>query len=109
MQTQLTTAQTEAAQAKIENAAILQAVQLGLDAKTIPYILKLTDLSQVTGQDGKINEETLKAELNKVLEALPGLKPQAQQATGFQVGAPGGNQQQTGQNDQLAAIFGNKK
>jgi hypothetical protein len=110
MQEQLTQAQAAADQSRLENAAILQAIQLGLDAKTIPYILKLTDLSQVTGQDGKINEETLKAELNKVLEALPGLKPQAKQATGFQVGAPGGNQQQnSSQNDQLAAIFGNKK
>lgn len=109
MQTQLTAAQAEAAQAKLENAAILQATQLGIDAKTIPYVLKLADLSQVAGQDGKINEETLKNALNKVLTDLPGLKPQGQQ-TGFQIGASGSNQnQQPNQNDQLAEIFGNKK
>lgn len=109
MQTQLSAAQADAQKTKIENAAILQAVQLGIDAKTIPYVLKLADLSQVTGQDGNISEENLKAALNKVLEDVPGLKPQAQQATGFQIGAPGGNQQQANQNEQLAAIFGNKK
>lgn len=109
MRTQLTAAQADAAQAKLENTAILQATQLGIDAKTIPYVLKLADLSQVTGQDGKINEETLKNALNKVLTDLPGLKPQGQQ-TGFQIGASGSNQnQQPNQNDQLAAIFGNKK
>ena len=44
------------------------------------------------GQDGKVNEENLKAALNKVLEDVPGLKPQAAGTTGFvQVGAASGN------------------
>lgn len=55
-------------------------------------LLKLADFSQVVGQDGKINEETLKAALNKVLEDVPGLKAQAAGTTGFvQVGAASGN------------------
>lgn len=92
MQTQLTQAQEAAKQAQIQNAAILAAVSLGIDAKTIPYILKMADLSQAVGQDGKINEENLKAALNKVLEDVPGLKPQAVGTTGFvQVGAASGN------------------
>lgn len=92
MQTQLTQAQEAAKQAQIQNAAILAAVSLGIDAKTIPYILKMADLSQAVGQDGKVNEENLKAALNKVLENVPGLKPQAAGTTGFvQVGAASGN------------------
>ncbi len=92
MQIQLTQAQEAAKQAQIQNAAILAAVSLGIDAKTIPYILKMADLSQTVGQDGKINEENLKAALNKVLEDVPGLKPQAAGTTGFvQVGAASGN------------------
>ena len=92
MQTQLTQAQEAAKQAQIQNAAILAAVSLGIDAKTIPYILKMADLSQAVGQDGKVNEENLKAALNKVLEDVPGLKPQAAGTTGFvQVGAASGN------------------
>ena len=92
MQTQLTPAQEAAKQAQIQNAAILAAVSLGIDAKTIPYILKMADLSQAVGQDGKVNEENLKAALNKVLEDVPGLKPQAAGTTGFvQVGAASGN------------------
>lgn len=52
----------------------------------------MADLSQAVGQDGKINEETLKAALNKVLEDVPGLKPQAAGAAGFvQVGAASGS------------------
>lgn len=92
MQIQLTQAQEAAKQAQIQNAAILAAVSLGIDAKTIPYILKMADLSQAVGQDGKVNEENLKAALNKVLEDVPGLKPQAAGTTGFvQVGAASGN------------------
>ena len=92
MQTQLTQAQEAAKQAQIQNAAILAAVSLGIDAKTIPYILKMADLSQAVGQDGKVNEENLQAALNKVLEDVPGLKPQAAGTTGFvQVGAASGN------------------
>ncbi len=107
MQTQLTQAQAEARQAQIQSAAILAAVSLGIDAKTIPYILKMADLSQAAGQDGKINEENLKAALNQVLEDVPGLKPQTAGATGFvQVGAASGNTgtgqaQQATQNQQV--------
>ena len=82
-QKQAEAAQEAARQAQIESAATVMAVTLGIDAKTIPYVLKMADLSQVMGQDGKINEETLKASLNKVLEDIPALKSQASGGSGF--------------------------
>ena len=92
MQAQVTQAQAAARQAQIESAAVMAAVGLGVDAKTIPYVIKMADLSQVVGQDGKINEETMKTALSKVLEDVPGLKPQAAGTTGFvQVGAASSN------------------
>lgn len=91
MQNQLTAAQAAAQAAKVETAATMMAVSLGLDAKTIPYVLKMADLSQAVGQDGKINEETLKTALNTVLEAVPALKPQADGKTGFTQIGTGGN------------------
>ena len=92
MRVQVTQAQEAARQAQIQSAAVMAAVNLGIDSKTIPYVLKMADLSQAVGQDGKINEETLKAALNKVLEDVPGLKPQAAGAAGFvQVGAASGS------------------
>lgn len=105
----LEAAKKTALQAQVESAATMTAVSLGLDAKTIPYVLKMADFSQAVGEDGKINEETLKNAVNKVLEDVPALKPQAQQQNGFRFGAPGGGAQPNGQEDQLAAIFGNKK
>ena len=107
MQTQLTQAQAAMQQAQMQSAATMAAVSLGIDAKTIPYVLKMADLSQVTGQDGKINDETLKAALNKVLEDIPALKPQAAGSTGFiQVGATSGTQQtQSATDAELDRIF----
>lgn len=93
MQAQVTQAQAAAQQAQINSAAVMAAVSLGIEASTIPYVIKMADFSQVAGQDGKINEETLKAALNKVLEDVPALKPQASATSGFvQVGAASGNQ-----------------
>ena len=107
LQTQLAQAQAAAQKAMIDNAATMTAISLGLDSKTIPYVLKMADLSQVKGQDGKINEETLKTALNKVLEDVPALKPQPGQATGFvQVGASGGTGQQQTTDDALKKAFG---
>ena len=93
MQAQMAQAQAAAQQAQINSAAVMAAVSLGIEASTIPYVIKMADFSQVAGQDGKINEETLKAALNKVLEDVPALKPQASAASGFvQVGAASGSQ-----------------
>ena len=90
-QTQLAAAQKAALQARMEAAATMTAVSLGIDAKTIPYVLKLADFSQAMGQDGKISDEALTEAINKVLEALPQLKPQADGKTGFTQVGTGGN------------------
>ena len=110
IQQQLTQAQAIAQKAMVDSAATMTAVSMGIDTKTIPYVLKMADLSQVTGQDGKINDEALKAALNKVLEDVPALKPQAAGSTGFiQVGAASGGQTQQTVDTELDRIFGVKK
>lgn len=107
LQTQMAQAQAAAQQAQLQAAATIAAVTLGIDAKTIPYVLKLADLSQAMGQEGKINDDTLNNALKKVLEDVPALKPKAVGSTGFiQVGAASGTQQQTTSDDVLKKAFG---
>ncbi len=109
LQSQAAQAQAQARQIQIENAAILAAVGLGIDAKTIPYLIKMTDLSQAVGQDGKVNTETVTNALKKTLEDVPGLKPQAAGQSGFvQIGAAGNGNQQQGDDAALKAAFGLK-
>ena len=91
IQTQLQQAQALASQAEIEKQATIEAIGLGIDVKTLPYVLKLADLSSVKGEDGKLNQEALKNALNKVLEDVPALKPVNQGNVGFQIGGTGGN------------------
>lgn len=101
IQTQLTQAQEAAKKTVVENAAILEAVGMGLDAKTIPYVLKMADLSAAMGQEGKINQEAIKNAINKVLEDVPQLKPAAAENKGFRIGGNSGqtDPQQTQQSN----------
>ena len=106
MQTQLSQAQSALKQEQVKGAATMASVSIGIDAKTIPYVLKMADLSKVMDQEGKINEEEVKNAINKVLEDVPALKPQVQQASGFKFGASGQNQQATANEDALKKAFG---
>ncbi len=107
LQAQAAQAQEAARQAQIEAAATMTAVSLGIEAKTIPYVLKMADLSQVMGTDGKINDETLKAAVNKVLEDVPALKPQTGSTAGFtQVGVTGNTGGGATNQDALKQAFG---
>ena len=52
MQAQMTQMQAVAQEAQVQSAATMVAVTLGISAKSIPYVLKMADLSNVVGQDG---------------------------------------------------------
>lgn len=110
LQNAASTANKKAADAILRSEATLAAVQLGIDVKTVPYVLKMADLSQVLDKDGNVQEEILKNALNKVLEDIPALRPQMTQSSGFiQVGAVGTNKQQSETEAELDRIFGVKK
>lgn len=115
LQAQLASATAATQAAQIESAATIAAVSLGLDAKSIPYVIKLADMSAVIGADGKLNNDAVTAALQKVLEDVPALKPQAAGTTGFQMGAAGssGSSSQGGnsqpQNNNNSATVPSKK
>lgn len=90
MQQQVTLAQQQAQAAQIERDAYLLSGEIGVDLNTMPYLLKMADLSAVV-TEGKVDKDKLKEALNKVLEAVPQLKTQAQtQQQGFRyIGVPG--------------------
>lgn len=106
IQTQLIQVQALAEKAEIERLATIEAVGLGLDVKTLPYVLKMADLSNVKGQDGKVNQESVKNALNKVLEDIPQLKPATSTNQGFQIGGSGGAQDNKTSEDALKTAFG---
>ena len=68
-------AQKVAEQAQIELAATKVAMTLNINAKTLPYVLKMADFSMVKGTDGKISEDNVKAALEQVIKDVPAFKP----------------------------------
>lgn len=113
-QTTLTTLQKEnetlkaqMLKAKVDDVAYKQALGLGIEANTIPYVTKLADLSKVTNEKGEIDEKLVVAALNKVLEDVPQLKGNNQQSkNGFQQIGAGANGAKQNNEDALKMAFG---
>lgn len=76
LNSELTKAQKDALQARTESRATMLAVSLGVDAKQIPYLLKLVDIT--IPDKGEPKEEDIKAALEKVLEDIPAFKAQSE-------------------------------
>ena len=101
--------------AKVENAVIVQAQKMGIDAKAIPYLTRMADLTDVGDASGGIDGEKVGAALQKVLDDLPALKPTAKQADeqqahqgGFRVGGNGSDKQPKADKSELYRMFGVK-
>ena len=94
------------AETKVE--AMLMASELGVEQKTIPYLMKMADLSSVVA-DGQIDQDKLKESLNAVLKDIPQLKITTEEKpNGFKIGGDGGDGISSN-NEELAKIFGVKK
>ena len=108
LKSEIDTYKQQTLKAEIEKTALFEV--LGVDVKTAPYVIKMADLSGALGQDGKINQETVKTAVSKVLEDIPGLKPSQSQTGGFiQLGTGNtGNNQTQADNAALRAAFGIK-
>lgn len=114
LQNQLTTKNEELQKALVNNQATMEAVNLGLDAKAIPYVVKLADMSKAVNEDGSVNAEEVKKALEQVLKDVPALKgTQAPEQTGalggFQIGGGSGSNNNNSSEDELRRIFGIKK
>ena len=111
MRKQIADLQAQIAKDNLDRVATDEALKLGLDHKTMPYVVKMADLSKVYKADGTLDVDAVSKALNQVLTDIPALKPQAKENKGFQVG---GNGEQEGSNnkqteEQLKNIFLNKK
>lgn len=87
MQEQLVKEQQKANENLIKAEAFLLATDLNVDVKTVPYLLKMADTSNCIDKDGNVNQDNLKAALNKVLDDIPGLKRTKQGTPGVKIGA----------------------
>lgn len=92
---QITTLTNENAQLKatlqkerLDNEALKQAASLNVDDKTVPYLIKMADLSKCLNDKGEVNADEVKTALEQVLNDIPSLKQQEDKGMqGVQVGA----------------------
>lgn len=94
---------------KVNNQAFLCGLDLGLDSKTIPYVVKLADLSKATDDKGEISVENIKTAMSKVLDDVPSFKPSNNNNGFVKIGADTSNGAKANQEDVLAGIFGTRK
>lgn len=92
--TTITTLTNENAQLKatlqkerLNNEALKQAGSLGVDDKTVPYLIKMADLSKCLNDKGEVNADAVKTALETVLNDIPSLKQEEKGMAGVQVGA----------------------
>lgn len=107
LQARIDQATAAAMTAQMENRAMVLAGELGLEVKTVPYVMKLADLKEVAA-DGTVNDDKLKEAINQVLEDLPQLKKQPEAAAGgIRVGAGTGSTGEVSDiNEKMRAAFG---
>ena len=91
--------------ANIQTKAVMTAVTMGIDAKALPYVMKLADFKDTVNKDGSVSEDKIKSAIDKVLTDMPMLK-KSEQNTGFKLGANADNANQQSQNDLLKKAFG---
>lgn len=81
--------QNQVRELETQNIGLMVALELGLDIKNADAVLKLADLSTVYDKNGKINKNSLRTAINKVLEEYPVFKPQNNQPSGIVIGGNG--------------------
>lgn len=81
--------QNQVRELETQNIGLMVALEIGLDIKNADAVLKLADLSTVYDKNGKINKNSLRNAINKVLEEYPVFKPQNNQPSGIVIGGNG--------------------
>ena len=106
LQNENTALKAKVLQMQINEVANQCALEIGVDAKTVPYLVKMADLKTAVDDKGEISKDAVTNALTKVLEDLPQLKSQNTENKGFtKIGAEN-NGTQPNTNDVLKSIFG---
>ena len=112
MQAQIAALTDQVNKSMISNAAMQTCANLGIDAKAIPYVIRMADFKDAI-KDGAVNTEAVSNAINQVLTDIPALKPASKEQTGFKVGGiPDNTQAQTSaetEQEMLKDIFLGKK
>lgn len=94
-------------ESKINTRASIVATEMGIDAKTVPYMLKMADTSKAIDEKGEVSDEAIKNAFEQLLKDVPGLKSTSTSTNGFVVGGNNDTGDATTENE-LRKMFGLK-
>lgn len=95
LQNQLNDSNAKYQKLQIESEAFKQAIELKVDNKTIPYLIKLADFKDCLDEKGTIASDKVKEALNKVLTDIPNLQSTENSSkAGITIGADTSSQAQ---------------
>lgn len=83
LQAEAKAAKEAAVQAALEKEASIAAMELGVDAKALPYVLKLADCEAAVKTDGAVDPAAVKKAIEAVLAVVPAFKTQGAAATEY--------------------------
>lgn len=96
-----------ALESRLNAEATAQAGTLSVAPESVPYLIRLADLSGAVDEQGGIRKEKVAEALSKVLEDIPALKKPTQQAAGFQpIGGDGKDPTNSETEDRMRGWFG---
>lgn len=82
LQNNLSAEKSARLQAEINSSATLEAIKQGVDANSVPYVLKMADFKDCVNEKGVINAEKLTNAIKTVLDDIPALKGAQQSSNG---------------------------
>lgn len=100
LQAEAKAAKEAAVQAALEKEAAIAAMGLGVDAKALPYVLKLADCEAAVKTDGAVDPAAVKKAIEAVLAVVPAFKTQG--ATGTDYKPKGGSTSKTSRAAEIA-------
>lgn len=90
LQSDLTTANSDLLSERVKSKAQLEAIKQGVSVDSVPYVLKMAELKNVTNEKGEIVPEKVTEAIKKVLDDVPALKGSEQNQNGNGIEVIGG-------------------
>lgn len=90
LQSDLTTANSDLLSERVKSKAQIEAIKQGVSVDSVPYVLKMAELKNVTNENGDIVPEKVTEAIKKVLDDVPALKGSEQNQNGNGIEVIGG-------------------
>ena len=98
--------QARLTQELLSKQAFNDCLDLGVDRKTIPHVIKCADFAEAIDEKGEIKADKVREIIEKVLTDVPAFKSNRNEDKGFKIGVGAETEEATEQENALRKAFG---